>query len=94
MSTKKDKPVCLRCSGEMERGFVADDNSVKTVVLYWTWQKPGRIDVRNVMMPATPAIDSLLPHNKNVTNREPLRMDAFRCSLCGYVEFYANDPLS
>ena len=66
---------CPKCDGNMEQGFVPDFAHGAIVVSSWHAGQPKKSFWRKT----------------KVTFKEGLPLGAFRCSSCGFLEFYA-DP--
>jgi predicted nucleic-acid-binding Zn-ribbon protein len=66
-------PKCSKCGGEMQEGFVPDEDFSKRWVSRWVAGKPEQ---------------GLLGHPK-VSGKQHYSILSFRCSKCGYLEFYA-----
>ena len=64
---------CPKCSGEMERGFVASRSLDYTKPDDWVSGAP----------------EKSLWFGTKVRSKEHYQINAFRCSACGYIEFYA-----
>ena len=80
MSDKEEKPVCLRCSGPMEVGNLP--NAV--------WIQGERVKLVKYFPPINlPIVDNWVPPD-DVEVLETFFIKAFRCTLCGYLEFFAN----
>ncbi len=67
-------PKCPKCSRIMERGHIPD--AANGAVLESSWA-PGEPEARRFVGGIKCRKDALIP------------LSAYRCSSCGYVEFYA-----
>lgn len=76
MTNKKDNPVCLRCSGPMEEGFIPEFD-------YRTPLRPG------YWVEGKPVMKGNLLKKLDLSGKH-LVIEAYRCQLCGYIELYAN----
>lgn len=89
MATKQEKPVCLRCSGPMEEGFVSDTIGHTTLAGFWIEGSPARLIKERQSEPTEFLNKVFQPERKNLIKRT-LIIQVFRCELCGYLESYAN----
>ncbi len=91
MNDKKDKPVCLRCSGRMEEGFISDTIAHTTVSSFWTKGRRSQLAKSSDAAISIPILDKAFPPKPKEV-RQTLEIDAYRCELCGYLELYAHKP--
>ncbi len=82
MTSKKENPVCLRCSGPMEIGYLPDTGEKSK--REGTWYSGDRITARSI----AEAISGKV--RKANQEKKKFYIDAYRCTLCGYLELYAN----
>lgn len=64
---------CPKCAGAMEQGFVLDNSYGVHIVSHWV---------------AGPPLKSFWTGTK-APNDQKVPIGSFRCSACGYLEFYA-----
>ena len=68
-----DSTICPKCSGVMVRGFVADFSFHQVAVSTWVEGPPRASFWKGTEFPA----------------EKSLPIGAFRCSECGFLEYYA-----
>lgn len=66
---------CLRCQGEMEKGFLPEHVSIGSLPLRWFKGEPQV----KVLFPLT------------MTGKDACIVTAYRCQACGYLELYASE---
>ena len=67
---------CPKCSGEMVHGFTIDTDGATRKVGTWVESEPEKTGV-------------LFWASTKVPKDKCVPMGAFRCSACGFLEFYA-----
>ena len=74
----KTAPKCLRCSAEMDEGFIMDATYGANLVARWVAGAPE------------PAFFRVT----KVRGKEMRKLETYRCPKCGYLESYANEIVS
>jgi hypothetical protein len=69
-----DKLTCLKCSGDIVRGFIVDLSFPQIAVSHWVEGPPQKSLVSGTKVPADKAMPTA----------------TFRCTKCGYLESYAS----
>jgi len=69
---------CAKCNGQMEQGFILDNTYGGRIVGHWAAGAPKKAFLGITKMP----------------EMKPIPMGAFRCSTCGYVEYYAREEFA
>jgi len=69
---------CPKCKGEMVRGYVPDYSHAQRYIGRWHEGKPKKSFFYTTKTPDTEGI--------------PIR--TYRCSSCGYLEFYAKESFT
>jgi hypothetical protein len=64
---------CSKCGGEMQEGFIPDEDLTKRWVAQWVAGKP----------------EPGLGGYPKVSGKQHYFIQSFRCSQCGHLEFYA-----
>ena len=64
---------CIRCSGEMDPGFLLDEGHGKRYVARWVAGEPRKS----------------FWFGLSLKGRQPLAVSTYRCRRCGYLESYA-----
>ena len=72
----KVSPVCVQCGGTMEDGFILDRTEGGAFPSTWVEGKPQPSFWRGT----------------NITGKERLTVQAFRCLKCGRIDLYAHEP--
>jgi hypothetical protein len=75
--TKPAIPFCGKCGKPMEPGFVPDETDGRTALLMWRAGAPQDSFWKGIR-----------PDDAH-TKREPIPIQVFRCTMCGFLEAYA-----
>ncbi len=68
-----DTPICSKCGGEMEEGFIPDYRREGVAASQWVEGSPKK-----------PFFWGSI-----VSNKDQIAITTFRCTRCGYLESYA-----
>ena len=72
---------CAKCSGEMVQGFTMDTDGSTRKVGTWVEGEPEKTFLARLGL--------MFKGNTKVPKDKCVPMGVFRCSACGFLEFYA-----
>ena len=71
-------PTCTKCAGKSEEGFILEySHAAATSVSAWIEGPPEQSNFLGI------------PNGVKVKDKRQIPLRTFRCTSCGYVEFYA-----
>lgn len=71
------EPVCCKCQSPMERGWILDSGHSSSFQSSWVEGEPRG------------SLFGVFTGGKSASGKVRRSIDAYRCSQCGYLEFYA-----